>query len=432
METGETNRGGDASRHLASEPRLRPPVGGSYLGLLWRNRDFRAVYLASLISLGGDWFMMVALYDLVLSQTGSATLISVINLCLGLPALLVTPWAGSLIDKTDRRKLMVTVDLLRAGLALIPILVVSPKLLPLAFLAVACLSAGSGFFDPAAEAAAPNIVAPEDLGRANALLGSAWGTMLMVGSAVGGLVATYLGRNVAFALNGLSFFVSAVLLWRIKLNFSEHSHHTAPQTTLRESLSEAVTFVKSRPQVMALLSGKGLLGLTLGLTSLLSVFGEKVFLRGSEGIAKLFVARGLGAVVGPFVLFALLQRSSLRTLAIGPCMMVYSLGYCFLSKSPSLEWAMVPIVLGHMGGGAMWQATTYAMQESVPDALRGRVFSFDQAILGVTYSLSTMGVGLLVDRQGARPVFFVLSLVFTLLGLLLFVVTRRLWQTHRV
>ena len=144
MET-ETNRGGDASRNLSNEPRLRSPVGGSYLELWWRNRDFRAVYLASLISLGGDWFMMVALYDLVLSQTGSATLISVINLCLGLPALLVTPWAGSLIDKTDRRKLMVTVDLLRAGLALIPILVVSPKLLPLAFLAVACLSAGSGF-----------------------------------------------------------------------------------------------------------------------------------------------------------------------------------------------------------------------------------------------------------------------------------------------
>ena len=181
---------------------------------------------------------------------------------------------------------------------------------------------------------------------------------------------------------------------------------------------------------MALLSGKGLWA-DSGLTSLLSVFGEKVFLRGSEESQKLFVARGLGAVVGPFVLFALLQRSSLRTLAIGPCMMVYSLGYCFLSKSPSLEWAMVPIVLGHMGGGAMWQATTYAIQESVPDALRRRVFSFDQAILGVTYSLSTMGLGCSSIGRRAASV-LCLSFVFTLLGLLLFVVTRRLWQTHRV
>ena len=81
--------------------RPRPPVGGSYLGLLLRNADFRRVYIATLISLAGDWFMMVALYDLVLSQTGSATLTSLVNVCLGLPALLVTPWAGNLIDRTE-------------------------------------------------------------------------------------------------------------------------------------------------------------------------------------------------------------------------------------------------------------------------------------------------------------------------------------------
>ncbi len=433
MDRIETDRSEDAGlRNEGLESKLRPPVGGSYLGLLLRNRDFRAVYLATLISLGGDWFMMVALYDLVLTQTGSATLVSLINVCLGLPALLVTPWAGNLIDKTDRKRLMVMVDLLRAGLSLLPILVVSPKLLPLAFLAVAGLSAGTGFFDPAAEAAAPNLVAPEDLGRANALLGSAWGTMLMVGSALGGLVATYLGRNVAFGLNALSFLVSAALLWRIKLRFSEHHEKDRPQTTLRESLSEAVTFVWQRPKIVALLCGKGLLGLTLGMTSLISVFGEQVFHRGSEGISKLFVARGLGAVIGPFVLFSLVKSATKRPLAIAPCMMLYSLGYCVLSRSPSLELAMIPLVIGHMGGGAMWQATTYAMQAEVPDALRGRVFSFDQAILGVTYSLSTMGMGLLVDRFGPRPVFFLLALLFTLLGFVLLLVTRRLWSTHRV
>ena len=397
--------------------RPRPPVGGSYVGLLLRNADFRRVYIATLISLAGDWFMMVALYDLVLSQTGSATLISLVNVCLGLPALVVTPWAGNLIDRTDRRRLMVLVDLLRAGLAL----------LPLAFVAVAGLSAGSGFFDPAAEAAAPNLVAPEDLGRANALLGSAWGTMLMVGSALGGLVATHFGRNVAFALNALSFLLSALLLLRIKTPFSEHQPHHESTVTLRESLSEAGQFSRRSPQVVALLCGKGLLGLVLGMTSLLSVFAEKVFLRGSEGISMLFVARGFGALIGPFVLFALVSRPSLRTTMIAPCLMIYSLGYAALSKSSTLELGLIPVVIGHMGGGAMWQATTFAMQKAVPDALRGRLFAFDQAILAIAYSSSTIGVGLLVDAYGARPVFFVLALVGAGLGLLLFLATRRLW-----
>jgi len=410
----------------ASRP--KPPVGGSYVGLLLRNADFRRAYIATLISFAGDWFMLVALYDLVLSQTGSAKLVSLVNLCLGLPPLLVTPWAGNLIDRSDRRRLMVMVDLLRAGLALLPLLVVSPSLLPLAFVSVAGLSAGSGFFDPAAEAAAPNLVAPEDLGRANALMGSAWGTMLMVGSALGGLVATYLGRNMAFSLNALSFLLSAVLLWRIRTPFSEESLQHQPTVTLRESLNEAARFSQRSPRVIALLLGKGLLGLVLGLTSLLSVFGAQVFVRGSEGISKLFVARGLGALVGPFLLFAVVTRSQLRSLSIAPCLALYSMGYFFLSLSGSLEVALIPVTIGHMGGGAMWQATTYAMQKEVPDALRGRLFAFDQAILAVTYSVSTLGVGVLVDAYGSRRIYFILSLLFTALGLLLFARTRQLWR----
>ena len=77
----------------------------------------------------------------------------------------------------------------------------------------------------------------------------------------------------------------------------------------------------------------------------------------------LFVARGFGALIGPFVLFALVSRSSLRTTMIAPCLMIYSLGYAALSKSSSLELGLIPVVIGHMGGGAMWQATTFAMQK---------------------------------------------------------------------
>lgn len=406
----------------------RPPVGGSYWGLLVRNGDFRRVYLATLISLAGDWFMMVALYDLVLSQTGSATLTSLISVCLGLPALLVTPWAGTLIDRTDRRRLMVIVDLLRAGLALLPILVVSPSLLPLAYLSVAGLSAGSGFFDPASEAAAPNLVAPEDLGRANALLGSAWGTMLMVGSALGGLVATHFGRNTAFVVNALSFLLSALLLIGIKTPFSEQAPHSESPEPLLSSLDEAFQFMRKQPQVLALLCGKGLLGLMMGLTTLLSVFAEKVFLRGSEGISMMFVARGLGALIGPFVLFGLVSSPVRRSQLIAPCMLIYALGYVVLSRSPSLELGMIPVVIGHMGGGAMWQATTFALQKAIPDVLRGRLFSFDQAILAVMYSGSAVCVGLLVDSYGARTVFLTLAILFSTLALLLGFLTRRLWN----
>src|SRR3954453_15662852 len=98
--------------------------------LLRSNRDFRLLYFGSLISLGGDWFLTVARLDLVLQLTGSATLASLMLLCPPLPIFLVTPIAGRAVDRLDRRKLMITVDLLRTVACLLPLLARTAALLP--------------------------------------------------------------------------------------------------------------------------------------------------------------------------------------------------------------------------------------------------------------------------------------------------------------
>src|ERR1051325_5126608 len=91
-----------------------------YLRLLRTNRDFRLLYTGTLISLGGDWFLTVALLDLVLQLTGSATLASLMLLCQSLPIFIFTPIAGHIVDRVDRRQLMVLVDLMRTGACLLP------------------------------------------------------------------------------------------------------------------------------------------------------------------------------------------------------------------------------------------------------------------------------------------------------------------------
>src|SRR5436305_12699792 len=105
-----------------------------YWRLLRTNRDFRLLYIGSLVSLGGDWFLTVALLDLVLQLTGSATLASLMLLCQSLPIFLFTPLAGHIVDRVDRRKLMILVDVLRTGACLLPLLPRTPHTLPLAYL----------------------------------------------------------------------------------------------------------------------------------------------------------------------------------------------------------------------------------------------------------------------------------------------------------
>src|SRR6476469_6728473 len=145
-----------------------------YWRLLRRNRDFRLLYFGTLISLGGDWFLTVALLDLVLQLTGSATLASLMLLCQSLPIFMVTPFAGHVVDRVDRRKLMILVDLLRTGACLLPLLARTPAMLPFAYAGVIIIAVGSSYFEPASQAALPNIVAADDLNAANVLMGSTW------------------------------------------------------------------------------------------------------------------------------------------------------------------------------------------------------------------------------------------------------------------
>src|SRR5229473_1784973 len=116
--------------------------------LLRDNRDFRLLYVGTLISLGGDWFLTVALLDLVLSLTGSATLASMMLLCQMLPIFFVTPIAGHAIDRVDRRKLMIFVDVVRTGACLPPLLARTPAMLPFAYAGVIVISIGSAYFEP--------------------------------------------------------------------------------------------------------------------------------------------------------------------------------------------------------------------------------------------------------------------------------------------
>lgn len=390
------------------------------------------MYLATLISLAGDWFLTVALVDLVLALTGKAALTALISLCMNLPVFVLTPWAGATVDRVNRRRLMIAMDLIRAGAALLPLLSTSPARLPFAYLGVLLIASCSAYFDPAADAALPNFVAVEDLSRANVLLGSAWGTMMAVGAALGGLVTTLGGRTAAFVIDALSFLLSAWLIIGIRARFAEKSTHETPRSSLADSMRETIHYAKKQPRVLALLISKAGYGLGAGMVPLLGLFGEKVFARGAQGVSLILVARGTGAVLGPVLLNRLFrptpEQSYKQCRAIAPCVALFAVGYMGLALSPGIALGMVAVTLAHLGAGAQWQASAYGLQTVVPDSLRGRVFAADYGLLTFSLSLSSMGAGFFADRYGVRQAALWLAGLGLLWALLWGLGTRRLWR----
>lgn len=401
-----------------------------YWRLLRDNRDFRLLYIGALISLGGDWFLTVALLDLVLQLTASATLASLMLLCQTLPIFFFTPIAGHVIDRLDRRKLMILVDVIRTGACLLPLAARTPALLPFAYAGVVIISIGSAYFEPASQAALPNIVRSEELGPANVLMGSTWGTMLAAGAAIGGLVTAKFGRDVSFIVDAASFLISALVLWRMRTPFSEvrEEHHEQPP--LLESIRETFRYARAHPRVLALLTTKGGYGIAAGVIAMLSVFGRQVFHAGALGIGLLFAARGLGALIGPFLVRAIAHSDEQQYRSIVWAVLLFGGGYTALALSPALAFGLVAILCAHLGGGAAWQVSTYGLQRETPDQIRGRVFAADYGFLTLTMSLSSIVTGVAADRFGPVRATIATASCALLFAIVWGLSTWRLWRTE--
>ena len=399
-----------------------------YWRLLRNNRDFRLLYFGSLISLGGDWFLTVALLDLVLSLTGSATLASLMLLCQTLPIFFFAPIAGHAVDRLDRRKVMIAVDLLRTVACLIPLLARSVVLLPFAYLGVILISIGSAYFEPASQAALPNIVEGEELAAANVLMGSTWGTMLAVGAAIGGLVTMRFGRDLSFVVDAISFLGSALILMSMRAKFTETraEHHAHPP--LLESVRETIAYARQHPRVLSLLVSKGGYGMGAGVIAMLSVFGRQIFHGGAFGIGVLFAARGMGALIGPFLIRAVGGRPDRQYRLISASILLFGLGYASLGLSRTLLAGCAAVFFAHLGGGAQWQTSTLGLQREVPDWIRGRVFSADWGFATLTMSISSLIAGIAADHFGAAAATVGIASLSILWAMFWGAWTWRLWK----
>ena len=272
------------------------------ISLLRRNRDYRFLTLALVVSLCGDWFATVALAGLILDKTNSDFLASMVFVAASLPAFFMTPFAGPLADRLDRKRIMVVCSAVQAVAACG--LLFARDYWVLGIVAQAVVAAVAAFFSPAAQAATANLVAPEDLPTAIAASGSIWGAMLVVGSGLGALVANGWGRQTAFALDALTFVVAAALLTfvRGKTSVDDRSKR-AVRDPMRpiDDTREALRYARGNPLVSGFLLAKFGFGLGTGVVGLLAVLAKRRFGNGDRGTGLLLAARGTGVFVGPFI-----------------------------------------------------------------------------------------------------------------------------------
>jgi MFS family permease len=395
--------------------------------VLRHNRNFRLLFFGQAVSQLGDWFNSVAVYALLLDLTGSATAVAWMMIVQFLPMAIVGPVAGVVVDRVDRRRLMIAADLVRGVLVLGLLFVRRPEHVWIAYAVMALTVSASAFFEPARTATIPSITSREELVPANALSSAAWSAMLALGASIGGLATALSGRDVAFVLNAVSFFASAMFISRTRYDSTPARAvqvtglaHLTGLSDLRDGLR----YVAGHRHVAALMFVKAGWGLAGGVLLLLTIFGQRVFPVGGStagGIGVLYGARGIGAGLGPIALRWILGQDP-KTLrrSIGPSYFAVGAFYLLLAGSRTLPLAATAVLCAHFAGSILWVFSTVLLQMEVPDRLRGRVFAAELALVTLTSSISSYYTAYALDRAGWSPqqLSFALGALFAVPGLL--------------
>jgi MFS family permease len=406
-----------------------------YLALLRTNRNFRLLYIGQTISQLGDWFNAVAVYALLLDLTGSATAVAWMLIVQMLPIALVGPVAGVVVDRLNRRRIMMAADVLRGGLIFGLLLVRRADQIWIAYVVTGLTVAAQAFFEPARTATIPNVTSAEELLPANALSSATWSAMLAIGASLGGFVSAVFGRNLAFVINALSFFASALFIASTNYDAKPATRpplHGLVELTGGRDLVDGFRYIRRHSHVAALLLVKAGWGSGAGILLLLTIFGQRVFPVGTgsaAGIGVLYGARGLGAALGPIMLRWILgQKPAALRRTIGPAYFMIGIFYAALAGAPVLPLAALCVLLAHFGGSILWVFSTVLLQTEVPDEFRGRVFAAELALVTLTSSISSYLTGHALDSGvSPRMVSFVLGMLFFVPGTLWLLILSR-WR----
>jgi len=407
----------------------KKPVG--YFELVRTNPNFRSLWTGQVISLLGDWFNLIASAALISHLTRSGLAVGSLFVVRMLAPFLVSPLAGVLADRYNRKLLLIVSDLLRGIIVLGFLWVRTPEQAWLLYVLSAIQLAFSGVFFPARNAIIPDIVSRAELGAANAISTTTWSVMLSLGAAIGGIVAGQWGIYPAFVVDSLSFFFSAFFISRVQYTHQPPPRHDSDMHVLAIAYHQYVDglkYLNENKDVLAITMHKSAMSLLANgaLQVLMVPLAQQVFVIGENGgtsLGLLYAVAGIGTGIGPIVarVFTRDHDRPLR-IAIAISYAVGVVGLALTAPLASFALVLLGTLIRSFGGGINWTFSTQLLLTNVPDKVRGRVFSSEFAMFTLSSAISSAAGGWLFDHTslGIGGIIWWMTILMAIPGILWF------------
>lgn len=373
-----------------------PSPGEGTFDVLRQNPAFRRLWMATVSTTLGQWMQSTAIGWLALDLSNKSSFVGLVAFAAGIPFLFVSIPGGLLLDRFDRRKILIFCQVIAAVCAVLISVDVIGDFVRTWHLLVFAFVNGSlqAIMNPAQQAIVPSLVSRARLTNGIALMSAGQNMTRVVGPSVAGAIIGLAGTGAAFLCQAVALVVALVLL--VTASFPEMS--TKRAVTSLGSVFDGARIVWNRPDLRAIIS---LVSITILLVfpylSFLSVFARDVMEIGPEGLGILMASSGFGAVIGSIFVATRKQQATGKALVITG--IIYGSNIAAFAVAPSLLWAVPLLVLAGFLGSAYVSSVNAGLQHRISDESRGRVMSIYMLTWGFT-PIGAIMIGEIASRYG--------------------------------
>lgn len=394
-----------------------PDKPRSHLRDLWRNRDYMLLWSGQLVSTLGSTMSYVVFPLFVLYLTGSPQDAGIVGALYTIPYLVLSLPVGALVDRWDRKRVMIICDVIRAGaFAIIPIAALTNTLTIWHLYAVALIEGTFFvFFNIAEVAALPRVIKPEQLPDATSQNMATFAAANMVAPGLGGILYQSVGRAFPFLLDSISYALSAVSLLFVRTSLQNERAADAPHRHLGREIKEGMSWLWANRllRFMAFVTG-GVNFVLVGGTLIIIVVAKGLNID-EAGIGLIFSIGAIGGVIGAALAGTIQRRFGYGQVTLATLWLL-AMAFALLGIAPhvavlTFAWAVINVNVPVFSVVQL----SYRLP-LIPDELQGRVNSSYRWLGFGTQPIGSLLAGFLLQNTGSAVTVAIFSVILLVMA----------------
>ena len=378
---------------------------------LFRNHTIvRQLSAIQFIAYFGAWFSNVAIYSMLVDFGASSVLIAFITAVHFVPAVILAPFSGSLVDRINAKVLMVVLLVTELTMTLCFLLISSLSDIWMLFIFLFIRMSSASIFFTTEMTLMPKLLSGEALIKANELHSIIWSFTFTAGMAIGGIVVNLYGVKTSFIIDSFFFIFALLILSRTTFNYQ----HKKVEEKIFQSIKDGIIYIKSNKHLIELMLLHGAVGLTAfdTLVTLLADYHYKYIVAVPLAIGLSNATRAFALMIGPLFISNWITKERLFTLFI--IQGVFIIIWSFLQYN--FYMGLFGIFLTGLATTTLWSYTYALLQERVEHRFLGRVLAYNEMVFMFSNITTTLFIGFMATLVGLDIITIILGSLFIAVG----------------